>query len=77
MNSLPSTLTLSEISVDSLLLNLLLVINLSPLGQLALQPQGDTHCSPCWIHQGYESCQHHVKCMRNIDTNQIIAKLSE
>ena len=33
------------------------------------------HCSPCWIHQGYESCQHDIKCMSNIDTDQIIPKI--
>lgn len=33
------------------------------------------HCSPCWIHQGYESCQHDIKCMSNIDTNKIISKI--
>ena len=34
-------------------------------------------CSPCWIHEGYESCDHELKCMKEIkllDTapNQII-----
>ena len=23
-------------------------------------------CSPCWIHQGYETCEHDVKCMTSI-----------
>ena len=33
------------------------------------------HCSPCWIHQGYESCQHNIKCMSNIETTKIISKI--
>jgi ADP-heptose:LPS heptosyltransferase len=35
------------------------------------------HCSPCWIHQGYESCQHDIKCMSNIETNQITPKIEQ
>ena len=23
-------------------------------------------CSPCWIHEGYESCDHDLKCMKEI-----------
>ena len=23
-------------------------------------------CSPCWIHEGYESCDHELKCMKEI-----------
>ena len=23
-------------------------------------------CSPCWIHEGYESCKEHMKCMEEI-----------
>jgi ADP-heptose:LPS heptosyltransferase len=23
-------------------------------------------CSPCWIHEGYESCREHMKCMEEI-----------
>ena len=23
-------------------------------------------CSPCWIHEGYESCDHKLKCMKEI-----------
>jgi ADP-heptose:LPS heptosyltransferase len=31
-------------------------------------------CSPCWIHEGYESCDHALKCMKEIkllDAKQI------
>ena len=23
-------------------------------------------CSPCWIHEGYESCNHDLRCMKEI-----------
>ena len=35
------------------------------------------HCSPCWIHKGYETCEYDIKCMSNIETNQIILKIKK
>lgn len=35
------------------------------------------HCSPCWIHKGYETCKYDIKCMSNIETNQIIPKIEK
>lgn len=32
-------------------------------------------CSPCWIHQGYESCDHDIKCMTAISVKEVIAPL--
>jgi ADP-heptose:LPS heptosyltransferase len=32
-------------------------------------------CSPCWIHQGYESCDHDFKCMTAISNKEVIAPL--
>ena len=32
-------------------------------------------CSPCWIHSGYEICQHSNKCMSSISYNSIIKSL--
>jgi ADP-heptose:LPS heptosyltransferase len=29
-------------------------------------------CSPCWIHDGFETCTHMVKCMNNINRSQVI-----
>ena len=34
-------------------------------------------CSPCWIHEGYESCKEHMKCMEEIalqSTLEIISR---
>ena len=36
-------------------------------------------CSPCWIHEGYESCDHELRCMKEIkplDATPIIYKIS-
>jgi ADP-heptose:LPS heptosyltransferase len=32
-------------------------------------------CSPCWIHEGYESCDHDFKCMTAISVEGVIAPL--
>jgi ADP-heptose:LPS heptosyltransferase len=32
-------------------------------------------CSPCWIHEGYESCEHDFKCMSAISVEEVIARL--
>ena len=32
-------------------------------------------CSPCWIHQGYESCGHDFMCMTAISVEEVIAPL--
>lgn len=29
-------------------------------------------CSPCWIHQGYETCEHEVKCMHEINPKRVL-----
>ena len=33
-------------------------------------------CSPCWIHQGYESCGHDFMCMTAISVEEVIAPLT-
>ena len=35
---------------------------------LATSPQ----CSPCWIHDGHETCGHKIKCMNNINQAQVL-----
>ena len=32
-------------------------------------------CSPCWIHEGYESCDHDFMCMTAISVEEVIAPL--
>ena len=32
-------------------------------------------CSPCWIHEGYESCVQEFKCMNAISKNRVIDSL--
>ena len=34
-----------------------------------------TDCSPCWIHEGYESCKHDFKCMTAITVEEVIKPL--
>ena len=29
-------------------------------------------CSPCWIHEGYESCEHDFMCMNSISSAEVI-----
>jgi ADP-heptose:LPS heptosyltransferase len=29
-------------------------------------------CSPCWIHDGYETCDHQVKCMNEISKESVL-----
>jgi ADP-heptose:LPS heptosyltransferase len=29
-------------------------------------------CSPCWIHHGYDKCQHDLKCLNQISVSQIL-----
>jgi ADP-heptose:LPS heptosyltransferase len=31
-------------------------------------------CSPCWIHEGYESCDHDLRCMKEIKTLEALPK---
>ncbi len=33
-------------------------------------------CSPCWIHDGYETCTHMVKCMSNISVQSVFDAIS-
>ena len=33
-------------------------------------------CSPCWIHQGYESCKEDLKCMHQISVNKVISSIN-
>jgi len=33
-------------------------------------------CSPCWIHEGYETCHHNLKCLSEITPAQILSKFS-
>jgi len=30
-----------------------------------------TNCSPCWIHEGYESCNEDMKCMKDISLDMV------
>jgi len=30
-----------------------------------------TNCSPCWIHEGYESCNEDMKCMKDISLEMV------
>ena len=32
-------------------------------------------CSPCWIHEGYESCEHDFNCMSAISVEEVMASL--
>lgn len=32
-------------------------------------------CSPCWIHESYESCDHDFKCMSAMSVEEVIAPL--
>ena len=32
-------------------------------------------CSPCWIHEGYESCEHDFMCMTAISVEEVIEPL--
>ena len=29
-------------------------------------------CSPCWIHDGYETCPHDIDCLRSLSVRQIV-----
>lgn len=33
-------------------------------------------CSPCWIHDGYETCTHMMKCMNNISKENVLDAVS-
>lgn len=37
--------------------------------------QSTPECSPCWIHEGYESCGHDFMCMTAISVEEVIAPL--
>jgi hypothetical protein len=30
------------------------------------------HCSPCWIHDGFETCDHQVQCMNEISKESVL-----
>ena len=30
-------------------------------------------CSPCWIHEGYETCDNDYKCLRSISVSQVLS----
>lgn len=30
------------------------------------------HCSPCWIHDGFETCDHQVQCMNEISKENVL-----
>ena len=30
------------------------------------------HCSPCWIHDGFETCDHQVQCMNEISRESVL-----
>jgi ADP-heptose:LPS heptosyltransferase len=32
-------------------------------------------CSPCWIHDGYETCPHDIDCLRSLSVRQIVDAL--
>ena len=34
-------------------------------------------CSPCWIHEGYESCKHDFVCLNSISKNRVINSLEK
>lgn len=34
--------------------------------------ESSPNCSPCWIHQGYESCNHDVICMEEISVEVVL-----
>ena len=33
-------------------------------------------CSPCWIHEGYELCQHDLKCLTHISFSQVLESIN-
>jgi len=35
-----------------------------------------SQCSPCWIHEGYETCKEHMKCMEEIMLQTILEIIS-
>ena len=32
-------------------------------------------CSPCWIHNGYETCKHSLMCMNSISSKQVLQSI--
>ena len=34
-------------------------------------------CSPCWIHEGYESCDQDIKCMNSISSAEAIDSIDK
>jgi len=33
-------------------------------------------CSPCWIHHGYDKCQHDLKCLNQISVSQVLKSMN-
>lgn len=33
-------------------------------------------CSPCWIHEGFEICDHRLQCMNSISTTQVLEAIN-
>ena len=33
-------------------------------------------CSPCWIHHGYDKCQHDLKCLNQISVSHILKSMN-
>jgi len=33
-------------------------------------------CSPCWVHEGYEECQHDLKCLTQISFLQVLESIN-
>ena len=34
-------------------------------------------CGPCWIHSGYESCEHKVECIKRIKVHDVLGRFHE
>lgn len=32
----------------------------------------EPECSPCWIHDGHETCRHNIECMQKINQEQVL-----
>jgi len=33
-------------------------------------------CSPCWIHEGHQLCQHDLNCLTKISTSQVLKSIN-
>ena len=34
-------------------------------------------CSPCWIHDGYQTCNENLKCLQEISVTQVISSINQ